>query len=387
MSEPILVALIGATVPLLIALIQAISSLVARRMEDRKQARDHRALLVPEGYVERKIDKSILKEYWWWLLIFVIIGGLLGYFVGVGIQKRQHPASNLTTQATDRAKQTQEQSLPETLTAWAEAQAVVVSNTKPTFNPTKTLQPTTPPTITISPQFAPTSTSTSAPQPPRSNQPMATSIPPTPTHIPPSDIPLPSTEMPILTATNVTLLSFNSLPSAQGWSYSTDFTYIPDTDVFSVDGSQLHMNTMGRGGSGFAYIRETTIDHQLLFTLSVLAQVTDYGDQTNENPWGFALSVYIGSEAFDIGISPGRIIGGAGDQLISSTIDVYQLHEYRIEGQAGQNFEVFVDDNSLGTFAPATTNNSQDAIYFGDGTAGANAQVDIAGYSFTQSSR
>ncbi len=138
-------------------------------------------------------------------------------------------------QATDVARQTQEQPLRETSTAWAATQTAVASDTKSTTNPTKTPQPTTPPTITISPPSAPAPTSTSAPQPPTSNPPTATSIPPspqpptsnpptatsippsptnippspTPTNIPPSNTPLPPTQTPSPTETNPPAFSFN----------------------------------------------------------------------------------------------------------------------------------------------------------------------------------
>jgi hypothetical protein len=111
--------------------------------------------------------------------------------------------------------------------------------------------------------------------------------------------------------------------------------------------------------------------------------VTAYEDQSGGNPYGFDLSVFTGSEQFEIGISPNRIMGGAGPQLFSTTIDVTQFHDYRIEGIPGSSFELFVDNISLGTAFP-TTANIAGALYFGDGTAGANARVDIVSYSFVQ---
>ena len=188
---------------------------------------------------------------------------------------------------------------------------------------------------------------------------------------------------PSITAANGTItLDFNSLPSAQGWIYTTGNSGIFETNVFSVDGSKLHMDTMGIGFTGVAYKLYNVVDPQLPFTLSVRARVTAY-EQSGSNPYGFDLSVFTGTQQFEIGISPNRIMGGAGPQLFSTTIDVTQFHDYRIEGTPGGSFELFVDNVSLGTAFPDTVNIAG-ALYFGDGTAGANARVDIANYSFAQ---
>ena len=48
-------------------------------------------------------------------------------------------------------------------------------------------------------------------------------------------------------------LNFNSLPSAQGWTYvnghsqSPDYTNCPENSVFSVDGTKLTLNDLGQG--------------------------------------------------------------------------------------------------------------------------------------------
>ena len=147
---------------------------------------------------------------------------------------------------------------------------------------------------------------------------------------------------------------------------------------------------MGSGFSGHSYIRATPIDSNLPFTLAVRARVTNYEDQSGGNPYGFDLSVFTGTEQFEIGISPLGIKGGlAGpgdttpDHVFSNTIDVTQFHDYRIEGTPGGTFELFVDNVSLGTALPVATN-IPSMLYFGDGTAGANATVDITNYHFEQ---
>jgi hypothetical protein len=180
-------------------------------------------------------------------------------------------------------------------------------------------------------------------------------------------------------------LAFNSLPSAQGWDILNGDSGIPDTSVFSVDGSMLHMDTIGIGDTGFAYQLLNAVDPTISFTLTVRARVNAYEEANPalDNPYGFDISVFTGSKQYEVGISPKRILAGDAPYLISTAFDVTQFHDYRIEGSAGGIFEVFVDDVSLGT-ASAAISNGSNSLYFGDGTAGANADVDISYYSFTQ---
>ena len=180
-------------------------------------------------------------------------------------------------------------------------------------------------------------------------------------------------------------LGFNSLPSAQGWTYFDGTSGIPDTSVYSAFGTYLHMDTIGFGYSGFAYKLLGAVDPTLPFTLTVRARVTDYEVQSFNNPWGFALGVYTGSRGYEVGISPNRIYAGDLNQIIDVTPSqsLADWHDYRLESAGGDSFEVFVDDVSLGIASPEIIN-APSALYFGDATAGANAQVDISYFSFTQ---
>lgn len=181
-------------------------------------------------------------------------------------------------------------------------------------------------------------------------------------------------------------LSFNSLPSAQGWTYLHGTSPVAETSVFSVDDTMLHMNTLGMGDSGFAYLLPGVVDPTAPFSLTVRARVNAYGDDTNNNPWGFQIAVYTGSEGYEVGISPNRIFAGdeVTGQYLSETRDITHWHDYRIESNGDGFFEVFQDDVKLGTTVHARPASDYWGLYIGDGTAGANADVDISYYSFTQ---
>jgi hypothetical protein len=179
-------------------------------------------------------------------------------------------------------------------------------------------------------------------------------------------------------------LVFNSLPSAQGWTYIDGGSGVPEPSVFSVDGNMLHMDTIGVGNTGIVYKRFGAVDPALPFTLAVRARVNAYEEANPalNNPHGFNISVYTGSEQYEVAISPKRILAGAPPYL-ETTIDVSQFHDYRIESTGGSSFELFIDGVSLG-IASTTLTSATNSLYFGDATAGANADVDISYYSFTQ---
>src|SRR5262249_26008464 len=64
-------------------------------------------------------------------------------------------------------------------------------------------------------------------------------------------------------------LNFNSLPSAQGWTYESGYppNSPSETAVFAVDGTKLTQNTMGKGSSYADYAIHNGVDPKLPFTI------------------------------------------------------------------------------------------------------------------------
>lgn len=188
----------------------------------------------------------------------------------------------------------------------------------------------------------------------------------------------------VVAAPGAVSLGFTSLPSAQGWSYFNGTSGIPDTSIYSVSGGELHLNSIGQGFSGFAYRYNNVVDSSLPFTLYVRARVVNYEMQSFQNPYGFTMAVSSSVGGYEMGISPGRILGGAADTTISTSVDVSQYHDYRIEGLPNGTFSFYVDNVLLGTLSARAPGSVTNAIAFGDSTAGANAQVDISSLEFSQ---
>src|SRR5689334_2347284 len=71
-------------------------------------------------------------------------------------------------------------------------------------------------------------------------------------------------------------LNFNSLPSAQGWTYESGYgATSPPEKVYSVDGTKLTQNTMGIGSNFGNYVIYNGVDPTKPFTIDVRARVTE----------------------------------------------------------------------------------------------------------------
>ncbi|MFN8564803.1 MAG: choice-of-anchor Q domain-containing protein [Anaerolineae bacterium] len=175
-------------------------------------------------------------------------------------------------------------------------------------------------------------------------------------------------------------LTFDSLPSAQGWIYSDPGAGNPEAASFSVSGGQLHQTVYAQGiYSTPHYELHGVVIPDQPFTLTVRARVTNY-NETNGNPWGFSIYVFAASEQYSLGISPARIVGGSVD--IPFSFDVGKFHNYRMEGMPGSGYQLFVDDVLLGTVPAEALSVSPNYLQIGDGTGGARADVDIEAFSF-----
>ena len=90
-------------------------------------------------------------------------------------------------------------------------------------------------------------------------------------------------------------LDFNSLPSAQGWTYNT--TGQTEATIFSVSGTTLHQNSMGTGlgpgGTAFQnYTLDNVVDPTKPFTLEVQARVLE---SETLDAGGFGFGVFTGT--------------------------------------------------------------------------------------------
>lgn len=173
-------------------------------------------------------------------------------------------------------------------------------------------------------------------------------------------------------------LAFDSLPTDQGWLYQGD---VPESSVFSINGTTLKQNTLGQGNIHSIYFIPNIIDPSTPFTVSVRARILQ-SDAASSLPFSFVS--FTGIEIFQavLGLDKVRIQGQ--DFFLDNT----QFHDFRFEALPGIGSSFFVDNNLLANFSPFPTSVTTNSILFGDGSAypNSNGVAEIQRYTFTQNS-
>jgi hypothetical protein len=191
-------------------------------------------------------------------------------------------------------------------------------------------------------------------------------------------------------------LGFNSLPSAQGFIYTSAGagSGIPDSTLFSTTGNSLLQNTIGistaSSGENF-YTRPTAIPLGSNYSLKVTASVSAFEGQTFGGgtiyPFGFSFGVATSTGYTFFGIAGSRF--GYGDTLNNVTYVDFPLgfslgrqNNYEINRTAGV-YRFNINGTTMATFT-----NDRDlgnALLLGDGTGFGNARAEVTSYVFTTS--
>jgi len=177
-------------------------------------------------------------------------------------------------------------------------------------------------------------------------------------------------------------LTFDKLPSAQGWRYTTSGSV--ESSIFSVDGTTLHQNSIGTGlgpgGSAFQYyILDNVVDPTQPFTLYIRARVLE---SERLDSGGFSFGVFTGNEIFEVFMDT-NIIQDAFQTTVSTSINTMVFHDYRLEGKTGVGYQFFVD-GSLVASGPPNPIVLPNQLFIGDATSGGNARAEVTFYRFSQ---
>ena len=186
-------------------------------------------------------------------------------------------------------------------------------------------------------------------------------------------------------------LNFNSLPSAQGWTYQS-FNYNSGTSpveslFYSVNGIALLQNTTGAGVTYANYYKSEAIDPSRPFTIIATAKVPSF--ETTGGSEGRATTVdfsaYAGSEAFTFSLNSNTIGINVGTaSAIWLPFNSTGFHTYRIEALPGISSTIFIDDVLFYTSAPTATAIGN-ILYLGNASSYENGRAEITRYSFIQS--
>ena len=185
----------------------------------------------------------------------------------------------------------------------------------------------------------------------------------------------------------------NSLPSTKGWSY---FSSVPlaETGVFSVGGGILTQDTTVLGTDpGVWYFRTDVVTDT---AADVSTRMRLVNDQFN-TPFGAAVEYSVSQYYFIIGVgkpdagTPAQVYYKTGPNEVDFAaipgIDASVWHDYRMAIDLLSNqFTLFVDGISMGSFAGIYNAGVTPGVFFGDLTAAGNARVEYDYVSFTSTS-
>ena len=140
-------------------------------------------------------------------------------------------------------------------------------------------------------------------------------------------------------------LNFRSLPSEQGWTFSTS-AGTPEHDVFSVDGTTLRQNSLGIVDDP-KYVWNGAVE-RAPFDLRFRARLTEFDGPF---PDAFAFSVLLGTGDFFVyvGLGPGFVTIEENVKTVQTVfIDTSQSHDYLLLGdpEAG-GYSFFVDGTEV----------------------------------------
>jgi len=189
-------------------------------------------------------------------------------------------------------------------------------------------------------------------------------------------------------ATNIGL-TFASLPSVQGWTFTSGGSPTStEAQAFSVGGGVLTLDTMAFGftGSGTSayYAQLGVVNNFEPIVIRMRGRVVQFeGDFTNTFVGGgFAFGFTQGATAFQMGITPTQIrnIGGT---ILSTAYDNTQFHDYRLEWTPPSTLRYYVDNTLIST-NNAGLAQALNRIHLGDVTGASNSRSEITEYRFLQ---
>lgn len=184
-------------------------------------------------------------------------------------------------------------------------------------------------------------------------------------------------------------LTFDSLPSAQGWTYVTNpVSAVTEASVFSVSSGVLVQNTIGWGDGRNYYERSDGVDWTRPFTMRMRSRlVADVGSLSRPGgPLGaFGFYAFAGSEAFAAIFRP-NVIQNYAQANVLTAFDTSAFHDYQLEVTPGSGYRLSVDGVLVNTGAPVAIGGPA-RLLLGDGTFNVAARAEVSFYEVTQGSR
>lgn len=176
-------------------------------------------------------------------------------------------------------------------------------------------------------------------------------------------------------------LSFDRLPSQQGWIYSGA---VPESSVFSVVNGVLRMDGRGLGDTRARYDQFDVIEPTRPFSIDISMRIID-SDNFPDFEWVFGLGAIgpgLGSTlewGTARGLGYSYVATGTGN---ACTVDT-GFHDYLLTVVPGGNFQLFID-GVLCDEGPTPGGDMVNTLFFQDSAREAEALLEIRRFVFDQ---
>ena len=183
-------------------------------------------------------------------------------------------------------------------------------------------------------------------------------------------------------------IAMDSLPSAQGWAYTQSYTTFPESNVFTLQDGQLHINTIEKGlfSCGYQYTN-FAMSSSSPFSFSMRVALRGYEVREAGSRTGFGIFFWSGTEVYLLalnadGLSTQVLHGFPDSNLIP--FDTGLMHDYRMEVVPGTGYKLYVDDVLVDVGVGQNDTSATNTVVFGDLAGASNSAADIASFSFFQ---
>ncbi|WP_231589040.1 PEP-CTERM sorting domain-containing protein [Crocosphaera watsonii] len=168
-------------------------------------------------------------------------------------------------------------------------------------------------------------------------------------------------------------LDFDRLPNQQGWIRESNRS----GTAFSVDGTKLIQNSIGRGSFVKTFRMNNVIDPDKHFTLSFTARYLNQEVVSSTvSTFSFVVYLYDANRRFHLAF---------GRSAFQNRVDTSVFNDYRLEGSFSTGVaSLYINDTFIRDFNTETVRDSRNFIGFGDSTYTANAHAELTNFTFTQ---
>ena len=182
-------------------------------------------------------------------------------------------------------------------------------------------------------------------------------------------------------------LTFSSLPSAQGFTYTPSGSHALaiESSIFDVSGGVLTQNSMGQylGGAGGGVYYQRVGDITATDSKQIRVRTRCLTNEGGTGGFVFGFGTPVGQFVLALTPTQAFVLRAGGWSAAPGTFDNTAFHDYILDWTSASSYRLYRDGTLIHTGSDGYPG-SYNYVFFGDGTGGANAHGEITSYEFIQ---